>query len=174
MIKATIFDLDGTLVDTFEANAQAYILAFKEQGIEFTKEEYHQYFGSKWSSWGKKYAKEKEEIVHNRKIQLYQTLIREVKPIKSTISKYTELKNQIPLILMTDASKDCAQLILKEFNLTFDKEFYGIDYGSTEDMLKDIIQYLDLSAKDILLIDDSLHRIEKAKELGLKTQHISK
>lgn len=45
-IKLILLDFDGTLVDTREANALAYIATLREAGIEITKEEYlSKYFG---------------------------------------------------------------------------------------------------------------------------------
>ncbi len=45
MLKAIITDFDGTLVDTFEANLQAYQYAFAEVGLTLTEEQYRSYFG---------------------------------------------------------------------------------------------------------------------------------
>ena len=39
-IKLILLDFDGTLVDTREANALAYIATLREAGIEIAKEEY--------------------------------------------------------------------------------------------------------------------------------------
>ena len=45
-IKLILLDFDGTLVDTRNANAEAYIEALGEVGIHLTKEEYlEHYFG---------------------------------------------------------------------------------------------------------------------------------
>lgn len=54
MIKAIITDFDGTLVDTFEANYEAYMLAFKryyyEIGYGLTREQYRACFGLRFDS----------------------------------------------------------------------------------------------------------------------------
>lgn len=54
MIKAIISDFDGTLVDTFEANYQAYKLSFEkfysEIGIKLTREQYRQCFGLRFDA----------------------------------------------------------------------------------------------------------------------------
>lgn len=45
MIKAIITDFDGTLVNTFKANYQAYARAFHEVGLELSPQQYGQCFG---------------------------------------------------------------------------------------------------------------------------------
>jgi beta-phosphoglucomutase-like phosphatase (HAD superfamily) len=45
-IKAIIFDCDGTLVDTEEAQYEAWVFAFQQQGYELTKQEYLQWINS--------------------------------------------------------------------------------------------------------------------------------
>lgn len=54
MIRAIITDFDGTLVDTFEANYEAYMLAFKryyyEIGYGLTKEQYRTCFGLRFDA----------------------------------------------------------------------------------------------------------------------------
>ena len=50
MIRAIITDFDGTLVDTFEANYAAYQFAFKQFGLELSKEQYHACFGLRFDA----------------------------------------------------------------------------------------------------------------------------
>ena len=50
MIRAIITDFDGTLVDTFEANCAAYQLAFKQHGLELSREQYRQCFGLRFDA----------------------------------------------------------------------------------------------------------------------------
>lgn len=54
MIRAIITDFDGTLVNTFESNYTAYMLAFKryyhEIGVELTREQYKKCFGLRFDA----------------------------------------------------------------------------------------------------------------------------
>ena len=45
MVSAAIFDLDGTLVDSFDAHYKAFRDVFAEEGINFTVSEFRTYFG---------------------------------------------------------------------------------------------------------------------------------
>lgn len=44
-IKGLISDLDGTLVDTFEANYQTYKVVFKMHNIDMSRQFYEENFG---------------------------------------------------------------------------------------------------------------------------------
>lgn len=50
MIRAIITDFDGTLVDTFEANYAAYRMAFKQSGLEISREQYQTCFGLRFDA----------------------------------------------------------------------------------------------------------------------------
>jgi HAD superfamily hydrolase (TIGR01509 family) len=50
MIRAIITDFDGTLVDTFEANYTAYYLAFKQYGLDLSREQYRVCFGLRFDA----------------------------------------------------------------------------------------------------------------------------
>ncbi len=74
-LKLILLDFDGTLVDTKEANAGAYIEALAEVGITIDKQEYlSKYFGMRCIEFMRSVGlKSDEEIraVRRRKIELY-------------------------------------------------------------------------------------------------------
>lgn len=74
-IKLILLDFDGTLVDTREANACAYIEALSEYGIELTKEVYFaKYFGMRCIEFMHSVGVDGEERIREirrRKIELY-------------------------------------------------------------------------------------------------------
>ena len=74
-IKLILLDFDGTLVDTKEANAGAYIEALAEFGIVIDKQEYlDKYFGMRCIEFMRSVGlKSDEEIraVRRRKIEIY-------------------------------------------------------------------------------------------------------
>ena len=53
-IQAIITDFDGTLVDTFEANFQAYKKAFGQCGLHITREDYLSCFGLRFDAFMEK------------------------------------------------------------------------------------------------------------------------
>ena len=54
MIRAIITDFDGTLVDTFAANLQAYQRAFREEGLILSEEKYRECFGLRFEDFMKR------------------------------------------------------------------------------------------------------------------------
>lgn len=118
-----ITDLDGTLVDTFEANYLAYSQVFKEFGINFTEQSYKQNFGLKID-------KMLEALgLHNitpqlinqikaRKAELYPEYFDK---IKLNVGLYQRLfiykKLGIPVVLATTASSKNVYNILDYFEL---------------------------------------------------------
>lgn len=74
-IKLILLDFDGTLVDTKDANAGAYIEALAEVGIQIDKQEYlDKYFGMRCIEFMRSVGLESDEqirAVRRRKIELY-------------------------------------------------------------------------------------------------------
>lgn len=82
-LKLILLDFDGTLVDTREANALAYIAALKEANIHITKEEYlSRYFGVRCPEFMRMVGvSDPERIKHlrQRKVELYPNYFSTVK-----------------------------------------------------------------------------------------------
>lgn len=74
-LKLILLDFDGTLVDTKDANAGAYIEALAEVGIQIDKQEYlDKYFGMRCIEFMRSVGLESDEqirAVRRRKIELY-------------------------------------------------------------------------------------------------------
>lgn len=47
-IRAVLFDWDGTLVDSYHADAQAYMAMFKEMGVDWGEEELARHYSPDW------------------------------------------------------------------------------------------------------------------------------
>jgi HAD superfamily hydrolase (TIGR01509 family) len=47
-IRAVLFDWDGTLVDSYHADAQAYLAMFKEMGVDWREEELARHYSPDW------------------------------------------------------------------------------------------------------------------------------
>ncbi len=174
MIKAVIFDLDGTLADTTKANALAYVKAFQEHGIKFSPKNYYPHLGKKWNQWGPKLAGSHAKAIHKLKTKLYSQMLDKVKPILNGISQWQKYKGKKTLVLATNASPECAQKVLKKFNLSFDYQFYGKDYPSSKIMFKKTIASLKIKPSEALLIDDSPERLKVATFLGMRVQAIKR
>jgi beta-phosphoglucomutase-like phosphatase (HAD superfamily) len=47
-LRGVLFDWDGTLVDSFEADSAAYLAMFREMGIPWGLEELGQHYSPNW------------------------------------------------------------------------------------------------------------------------------
>ena len=82
-LKLILLDFDGTLVDTREANALAYIATLEEAGIKITQEEYlAHYFGVRCPEFMRMVGvtdPEKIKALRQRKVELYPNYFSTVK-----------------------------------------------------------------------------------------------
>lgn len=82
-LRLLILDFDGTLADTRQANARAYVAALKEFGYEMTEEEYlKRYFGVRCPDFLRSIGILEEGLIdriRRRKIELYPTFFSSLK-----------------------------------------------------------------------------------------------
>ena len=118
--RLAMVDLDGTLIDTLEANYYAYKLALNEQGIEITREQYKRYCD------GYSYKKFLPQIMgrdcniemlHNRKTELYTSCLQYAHVNKHLVTILRAIKNEYYIALVTTASKKNVQNIIEFFML---------------------------------------------------------
>lgn len=95
IIKAIISDFDGTLVDTFEANYQAYKKAFGLCGLHITREDYLSCFGLRFDAFMER-MKVQDDIVRNiirkEKARLYPECFDLLVPNRSLIDFIKKVK----------------------------------------------------------------------------------
>lgn len=92
MIKAIITDFDGTLVDTFEANYEAYMLAFKryyyEIGYGLSRSQYQSCFGLRFDAfmdYMKVYDEKLRAKIKKEKARVYPMCFSSLKPNNTLI-----------------------------------------------------------------------------------------
>lgn len=82
-LKLILLDFDGTLADTREANASAYVAALKEFGYELSKEDYlKHYFGMRCPEFLRAIGfsdPDRIDRIRRRKIELYPAFFSTVK-----------------------------------------------------------------------------------------------
>ena len=133
MIKCLIFDLDGTLLFTKEANFISYKQAFKDLNIKIEKDKYDKAFGLRVDEMVKIVAPgtTKEEIkkIRKRKAHYYQKNVKLIKPNKALINFLKYVKPNYKVALATTASKINAEYLLDHFEIKdiFDVIVYGED-----------------------------------------------
>lgn len=181
-IKGFFFDLDGTLIDTKQANFTAYSEAiYSELGINITTEDYDKTHGMSYKEFLPILIPDIKigqiESISIRKKVLYKKQMHLTKANDFLVNFLKRMKNDNVIVLVTTAKKYSALHVLDEHNLNnlFDYMVFGED---VEHMKPDPEAYLkalkisNLKAEEVIAFEDSLVGIEAANMAGISTVHI--
>jgi len=177
--KYLLFDLDGTITDSFDSVANCFIYALSFYGINVTdKSELRPVLGpSLKDSFMKLYGfdeyKAQEAVAKYReRYTIYNTLENKLYDDIDTVIK--SLKNKgYKLILATAKPEEYAIKILKYFNLY--EYFYdvcGASFDESRSEKTDILKYLisknNISNLDeLVMIGDRMYDLQSAHEIGI-------
>lgn len=176
-IKALIFDLDGTLVDSKKANFLAYQTACRNFGIELTEEKYNKTFGlssKKAIAFFANTCNEKLILnIHKTKIGLFDDFLKKIKIIKGTSKLLEEARGKYKIALATSASRASANKVLDYLGIKnyFDIILCSDDVKNTKpapDMFLKAAKLLKTKKEECLVFEDSDHGIEAAKRAGME------
>lgn len=174
--KAIIFDLDGTLIDSIPAHVHAYQkLATDEFGIYLEQESILKHFGRTTqdiiSALLPVYEKDLDVLV-KKKQSFYREAFNSVKLLPGVKEVLHAIKGKnIRCALGTSSSRRNVDVVLKKFCLEFDVIITGEDVECGKpcpDTFLEIVQRLNLSPKDCLVIGDAVYDIIAAKKAGMK------
>ena len=122
MIKAFLFDLDGTLFDSSSANVEAYSRAFEESGINFDKSKYIDSFGLRFNEMVDVIApntdEETRDKIKNLKVKYYKQALGKVKPNQALLSLISTFQGQFKTALSTTARKSNVVNLLNYFDIS--------------------------------------------------------
>ena len=181
-IKAIIFDIDGTLVDSVEYHAQAWVKAFKEYGYDFPQEKLSQQIG-KGSEYivgellSEEEAQKLESDIAQYRKQYYQdNLLEKVQPFPKVKELFEAIKaDGIKVVLASSARKGT----IEHYKQLLDIEDLIDGATSTDDVEKskpepDIfisaLEKLDgISAEEVMVVGDSPYDAIAAKKANLPT-----
>lgn len=132
MLKAVIFDVDGTLVDSVQLHAQAWQEAFKQFGYEFPLDTLCQQIG-KGSDYiipdlipQTDYEEKGEEIAQYRKEYYQKELLSQVRPFPKVRELFERLKGDgIKVVLASSARTETLEFYRELLNID------GLDDGAT-------------------------------------------
>lgn len=175
-IKLILLDFDGTLVDTREANAGAYIEALAEVGIAIDKQEYlDKYFGMRCIEFMRSVGlKDDEEIraVRRRKIELYPNYFHTVQ-LNTPLWGWCQMMRRLgaKVWIVSTGHRDNIANVMRYLNISD-----GIDGIITGDDVERPKPYPDcfLKAMDIvgvtpvetIIFEDSVYGLQSAKDSG--------
>ena len=172
-MKLAIFDMDGTLFNTNDANYYSYKEALKQHNIEFN----YDYFCNHCN--GKKYNdflapfvngdKKVLEDIHNFKKQIYGQYLDKIKINERIFDIMKNIKNEYKIALVTTASKKNTIDILTytDKKKWFDFILTGDDIKNSkpdpEGFLK-AINHFNVKPENCIIFEDSNIGIEAAKQ----------
>lgn len=176
-IKLLIFDLDGTIIDSEEANYKAYKNALAEADVELSKD-----FFIKNCFNGQHYkdflpllmpnaSDEQIEKVHDRKQEIYISNMKNisVNPIIKDI--IIEFKNKKKLALATTAGAIAVENVLKAIQLenVFDLILTGNDVKKKKpnpEVFIKCLEHFNIEPHQTVIFEDSDIGIEAANKTG--------
>ena len=177
MIKAILFDLDGTLFDSSEANIRSYSQAFREVGLGFSAAEYRQAFGLRFPEMMTKLAPdstdEQRQEVRQLKSSYYKENLDHIKPNLGLISLLKSLRSNYKTALVTTASGPNVESLLDHF-LPSEDLFNVLIVGEDVSRSKPdpscyllAAKKLGVSADECLVFEDSEIGLAAAKAAGM-------
>ena len=172
-----IFDLDGTLINTDEANFLSYQEAIKNvKSIDLNSiyDNKERFTRDKLKSFVPYLTVQEFEKIIKMKTNLFQKYLKYTilnTSILEIINKFSET-NQI--ILATNSHKIKADLLLKHYDLfnLFHKKYYKENYLNKDNKYQYIIDNLKIDPNDIIIFEDNNTEKNKAINLGISSKNI--
>lgn len=182
MIKAIIFDLDGTLVDSVKYHAEAWVKAFKEYGYDFSQETLSQQIG-KGSEFivGEMLSSEEAEKLHSdiaeyRKQYYQDNLLEKVQPFPKVKELFKTIKgDEIKIVLASSARTDTIEHYKKLLNIEdlIDGATSTDDVEKSKpepDIFTSALAKLDnIEPEEVIVVGDSPYDAIAAKKVNLTT-----
>lgn len=176
LIKAAIFDVDGTILDTMEMWRDAADIYLATLGIK-SEEDLNKKFLSATVESVAAYMKKAfniplEEIEIQKGIQkvaedFYRTEAQLKPGILELIQKLNE-KN-IPMVVASSGIRPLINSAFDRLGITgFFKEIFTGDKNSPE-LFTQCLKFLGTEARDTFVFEDGIHAIATAEKIGLKT-----
>lgn len=124
MVSCYIFDLDGTLFDTSEANVAAYSQAFKAVNLQFNADGYRQIFGLRFEEMMETLAPHTDpatrQQIKDYKAKFYQQNLDLVLPNHGLLSLLEGAQNKYKTALVTTARRQNVENLLAHFQVSAD------------------------------------------------------
>ena len=174
-IRAIITDFDGTLVDTFEANYQAYHQAFANCGLCITREQYRECFGCRFDAFMERMGirgNSMRERIRKEKAYLYPQCFDSLIPNQPLISFISKLKaSGIKTAIASTAQQENLMNALSHLRLThlFDEIIAGthVMRGKPDpEIYLNAMEILGVCPQEALIFEDTEVGLQAADASG--------
>jgi len=173
-----IFDLDGTIINTNDANFLAYkeaiqqvrnlnLMAIYQSTERFTREKLESIIPDLK-------IQEYEEII-DVKNNVYNRYLQKTKIITATLEIINKYSKTHQIILATNSHKQKANLLLDYHNLStiFKNKFYKEDYNNQNiSKFKYAMDYLKISPNLVVIFENDKSEITQAQLAGIPAKNI--
>jgi len=183
LIKAFFFDLDGTLVDTHQANTSAYREAIKFVTSEDAGDSLHAYIKNGESSKDflpkvvKGIGADSIKSINDKKKDLYPAQLHESRLNEFLSNFLKQMYSHSDTVLVTTAKKDNALAVLRHHGL--EEYFTYMIFGDDVDNMKPkpdayllALKLTGLKTDEVIAFEDSGKGIEAANAAGINVVHI--
>lgn len=175
-IKACIFDVDGTILDTMPMWAHLSKTYLSTLGIH-TEEDIDRKFLSATIDVVASYMKEKyslpltESEIKKGVIECAKNFYLKEAPIKDGMLEYIQklYDQNIPMVIASSGEQELIKAAFGRLDLM--KYFSGIFTGdkNTPDLFNECLKHLGTKPEETFVYEDGIHAIETARKMGLKT-----
>lgn len=181
MIKALLFDFDGTLVDTNELIIQSFLEVFGEKFPgQFTRNDCIQLIGPSLRQTFEHFTPNNvEEMITKYRAfneAHYDELVKEFDGVVETLHELHEMGIRLVIV----SSKIHDNIVLGLQKLGIDKLFeYVVGADDVTNVkphpepIEKALQYLQLSKEEVIMIGDNSHDIEGGQNAGVRTAGVS-
>lgn len=176
MRSCLLFDLDGTLFDTREANVAAYADAFQAAGVSFNDAAYRQHFGLRFNEMMAAIAPNiptaKKAEIRQQKSRYYRKHLDKITPNSGLIGLVKAAAGRFRTGLVTTASRHNVELILGQFELgddDFDVIITGEDVQQSKphpECYRRAMQKLGFPPHEVIIFEDSDSGLTAARAAG--------
>jgi beta-phosphoglucomutase len=181
MIRCLLFDLDGTLLLTEEANFTAYRRAFAEVGFVLEREAYQRAFGLRFEAMvravGARLDAQEARRVRDAKARFYPECFGDVRPNLPLLGFLRSVRHGHATGLVTTAATANARALLQHFDLAhlFDVTVFGEDVERPKPHPEGYLQaarLLDVPASQCLAFEDSDSGVAAAEAAGIAVMRV--
>lgn len=175
-LKALLVDLDGTLVDTSDANFAAYQAALAKAGVAITREWWDANgFGRSWRQFLPELLAGRPDVdprsVADEKARIYPDFLDKVRVNASLVSLLEKLRPKVRAALVTTASRAGADAVLDRHGLRclFDTIVTGDDvtaHKPSPEAFAEAARRLEVTPEDCLIVEDSSIGVAAARAFG--------
>lgn len=175
-MKAAIFDLDGTLIDSMNLHYEIVSTIFTNFNKTISKKKFQNYAGAPFETIAQDVLGNIDiKNINNIKKNLLDKNFQKIKLMSGAIELLELLKkNQYKIAIASGSPVDFIEKSLQEFNIKqyFDYYVSGEQVKNPKpapDVFLDAAKKLKIQPKNCIVIEDGIGGINAAKSIGMKT-----